>query len=277
MNSNDQFLSGAMLKDKAKGALTGNYGRMILAALAVGMISLAAQFIVSFLVSILFNLVFISKGLFADGLTREQVQMLLTENAFEKIHGLSITVLTYIANLALSIPVSVFQIGISLCCLNIACGRTMMISDIFYGFRYQFGKSIKLAAVFVLISQFYALPGNVFTYLTQIGAPWPQLLLSLLLYAAGALIYVILSLNISQMFLLFLDFPGYSAGELIRLSARVMKGHKARLFCIQLSFIPLMLLSVLTFFIGDLWLTPYMNLTYTFFFLNLMQAREKSS
>lgn len=277
MNQNSQFLSSANLKDKAKGALVGNYGRMILAAFVIGLITFAAEFIIAFTVTILFDLVFLARGLFVDGLTQEQVLQLIPENAFEETHQLVYTIIMYVATCAVSIPITVFQVGLSLCCLNIACGRRMKISDVFYGFNYQFGKSLKLAAVFVLVGQLYYLPGEVFSYLVDSDAPLQIILLSLLVYAAGMLTYVIISLGISQIFLLHLDFPGYSADELIKLSMHVMKGHKARLFYIQLSFIPLILLSMLTFSIGNLWLTPYMNLTYTFFFLNLMQAREKSN
>lgn len=277
MNQDSKFLSSATLKDKAKDALAGNYGKMILAALVIGLITFAMQFVVTLVQSLLFNMYYIIRGFSVDGLTQDQMQLLIMENAFEKIHQDLYTAITYITSQLLSIPVTVFNIGLSLCCLNLACGRTMRVSDVFYGFRHQFAKSLKLAALLVLISQLYYLPGNFFYYIAGNDADWQVLLPFLLVYIAGVVIYIILNLNFSQVFLLLLDFPGYSAGELIKLSAHIMKGHKARLFYIQLSFIPLLLLSFLTLFIGNLWLTPYMNLTYTFFFLNLMQAREKSS
>jgi uncharacterized membrane protein len=174
----------------------------------------------------------------------------------------------------LRIFVSVFYIGLSLFFLNVACERRAKVSDIFYGFQYQFGKSLKLTAIAVLVSQLLSLPANAFSYLVHQGAALEIILAVLAVRVVCIIIYVPLSLGISQMFLLFLDFPGYTAGELIRLSIRIMKGHKCRLFYIQFSFIPLILLSLLSFGIGNLWLTPYMNATYTFFFLNLMQARE---
>ena len=277
MNQNSEFLSSATLKDKAKDALTGNYGKMILAALVIGGITYALQFTIALIQSLLFNMYFIVRGFSVDGITQEQMQILIMENAFEKIHQNSYTIITYTTDQLIRIPITVFNIGLSLCCLNLACGQAMKISDVFYGFRNQFSKSLKLATVLVLLGQLYNLPGKIITQLAGAGADWQTLLPFLLVYIGGIVIYIILNLNISQVFLLLLDFPDHSAGELIKLSAHIMKGHKARLFYIQLSFIPLLLLSLLTVFIGNLWLTPYMNLTYTFFFLNLMQAREKSS
>lgn len=276
MNRNKSFLSGAILKDKAKEALTGNYGKMILASFLIGLIVFAAQFVVSFTTAFLFDLFFIVKALFVEGLSLDQVQVLISQNAFVKMNPGISAFINYASTQILSIFSCVFNAGLSLCCLNLACGRPWRVSDIFYGFRNQFGKTLKLASLYVLIAQLYNLPFHLFTYLADTDADWQPVLICLLVYLAGVVIYVPLTLGISQIFLLLMDFPVYSAGELFKLSMHIMKGHKARLFYIELSFLPLMLLSFLTFSVGDLWLTPYMNVTYTFFFLNLMQAREKS-
>ena len=56
-----------------------------------------------------------------------------------------------------------------------------------------------------------------------------------------------------------------------------MKGKKLRLLYLEFSFLPLLLLSILSFGIGLLWLQPYMQMTYTFFFLDLMNPRRASS
>lgn len=276
MNQNNGFLSSATLKDKAKEALTGNYGKMILASFLTGVIIFAAQFVVSFTTTFLFDLFFIVKGISVEGLSMDQIQLLISQNAFVEMNLGASTAIDYVTTQILSIFTSVFNVGLSLYCLNLACGRTLHVSDLFYGFRYQFGKALKLTAVSVLVMQLYNLPLTLLTYLVNADAGWQPIIISLLLYVAGLVIYVPISLSISQMFLLLLDFPGYSAGELIKLSMHIMKGHKARLFYIELSFVPLLLLSYLTFCIGNLWLMPYMNVTYTFFFLNLMQAREKT-
>lgn len=61
----------------------------------------------------------------------------------------------------------------------------------------------------------------------------------------------------------------------MKLSIRKMKGHKWRLFCLQLSFIPLWIAVVFTLGIGAMWLVPYEQMTYACFFMNLM-APERS-
>jgi len=52
--------------------------------------------------------------------------------------------------------------------------------------------------------------------------------------------------------------PNMTADEAIARSKQMMDGNRWRLFCLQISFIGWSILSsLLTFGIGDLWLTPY--------------------
>lgn len=275
MNQDSTFLSSAVLKDRAKGALEGNYGKFILATLLIGVITMASQVIVNLIGTMFFSTGMILKEMRENHLSLEQIQRLLESGVLTESYEDWHAALNYVLNLIVSFFTTVFNVGLSLFCLNLACGRSLRVSDIFYGFQTQFGKSLKLACVVALVGELCYLPANIMTYLIDHNAAWNLILSAGFLYAVCLVIYVPCSLAISQVFLLLLDFPGYSAGELLKLSAHVMKGHKRRLFYIQLSFLPLILLSLLTLGIGNLWLTPYMNITYTFFFLNLMQARER--
>ena len=58
---------------------------------------------------------------------------------------------------------------------------------------------------------------------------------------------------------LLVDCPELSALQCIKLSNRMMKGHKFDLFYLYLSFIGWGLLCILTLGIGFLWLIPYMQ------------------
>ena len=277
MNQDSTFLSGAVLKDRAKGALEGNYGKFILAALIIGMITMASQALVSFAGVMFFSMGIVFKEVMGNHLSLEQVQRLLENAVWMESYQNWYNALNYGLTLIVSLFTTVFNVGLSLYCLNLACGKKLKVSDLFYGFQTQFGKSLKLACVMVLVNELCYLPANIMAYLIDHNASWNLILSAGFLYAICLVVYVPCSLAISQVFLLLLDFPGYSAGDLIKLSVHVMKGHKRRLFYIQLSFLPLILLGVLTFGIGNLWIIPYMNITYTFFFLNLMQARERQA
>ncbi|MDE7254146.1 MAG: DUF975 family protein [Acetatifactor sp.] len=277
MNQDSTFLSSATLKDKAKGALEGNYGKFILASLLIAIITIASQLTITLIGAIFFSIGMIFKEMLGNHLSLEQIQRLLENGVLTESYADWYNALDYVLDLIVSFFITVFNVGLCLLCLNTACGRSPRVSDVFYGFQSQFGKSLKLACLVALVNELSHLPASIITYLIDHNATWNQILSAGFLYVICLVIYVPCSLAISQVFLLLLDFPGYSAGELIKLSAHVMKGHKRRLFYIQLSFFPLILLSLLTLGIGNLWLAPYMNITYTFFFLNLMQAREQQT
>ena len=79
----------------------------------------------------------------------------------------------------------------------------------------------------------------------------------------------IVSLLLSQVYFILADQKTKSASEAIKMSWNVMKGKKMKLFLLQLSFIGWAILSVFTFFIGLLFLYPYMLTTYSKFYQNL--------
>ena len=95
-----------------------------------------------------------------------------------------------------------------------------------------------------------------------------------ILLALSGIVIMYLALAFSQAFYLLHDFPDASAQALLKMSAKIMKGYKFKLFCLLCSFIPLLLFAFLSFGIGLLWVQPYMNAATAEFFLEVMRARE---
>lgn len=271
-NSDSMFLSAAALKARARDALRGNYGKAVLATLSAMAITLACQFLIGMAEAVVFSFYIVFKEL-QNGLTLNEVSLLVSNLSYMDGYMETYNAINYVLSGVLSVFTSVLDVGLYFFCLNLACGRTIRVSDIFHGFRHDFGKAIQLTAVAVLVSQLYSLPLNVLNYLAE-RQSWQMIPPALAVLALGTSLSVLLNLGLSQIFLLLLDFPTLSAGEIIKQSFRIMKGHKSRLFYIQLSFLPLMILSFLSFGIGNIFLAPYMNVTHAFFFLNLMRAGE---
>ena len=71
--------------------------------------------------------------------------------------------------------------------------------------------------------------------------------------------------------LLYLDAPEKGVIQLMRESRQLMKGNRVRFFYLQISFFGLILLSLLTCYIGMLWLIPYMQMTSVLFYRNVQQ------
>ncbi|MCM1526317.1 MAG: DUF975 family protein [Bacteroides sp.] len=265
-------LSAFRLKASARNALRGNYGKAVLAMLAASAISFGSMLIVS-IAEAMFVIAHLVFNEIQNGLTIDEVSLLLSDPSYVNGYMGGYNAINYVLSAILSIFTSVLNIGLYLFCLNLACGRPFRVTDIFHGFRHRFGRSLSLTTVAVLVGQLYSLPYSFLSNLIEQEA-WTAVPSAMPILLIGAVFYVPLSLGLSQMYMLALDFPSLSAGEVIKMSFRIMRGHKLHLFRVQLSFLPLMLLSFFTFGIGDIFLAPYMNVTYCFFFLNLMQLRK---
>ena len=201
----------------------------------------------------------------------------------------TITILVFqvIIGFVLTLFYGILSVGINAFYLNIACGNPHRLTDIFIGFKTCPDKAIGLQFFRQL---FASLPlYSVLAFILYLIHPLLQngqaalsdsltavagffsLLFVLLLGAAVLSLWV--SLCLSQCFFLLLDFPDYSIKQLLGMSWELMKGHKLRLFYIYLSFLPLILVSYISFGIGLLFVVPYQNMTYTQFYLNLIQHK----
>ncbi len=253
----NHFQSRTELKDRAKDIMTGKYSNAILCLLLRGTLIM------------FFSSMFLS---FTTQIVSIIQHTIPAANNATFTHGIS-----YIITLLFSILTNIFNIGFYLFFLNAACGQRFSSFNLFYGFQQDFGKSFVISSVLVLLKTICLLPVDILLYLYQFNrlnqVTWlPQLFITLFV---GIILYVPLSLGLSQCYCLMLDFPQYSAGKIIKLSFHIMKGHKFRLFLLELGFIPLLLLNMFTVGIGSFWLTPYMSMTYILFYLDLMNPQKK--
>lgn len=240
-----QYKTSAQLKDMAKDKLMGKYGIVILTVFLSMLINLGVTLLFFF---------------------------------FTPMGGLGAIIFSLLLNLGASIVLGVLNAGISFFFLNIACNQNYSETDLFYGFREQTTKFLTISAAFAAVQFFALLP---YQFISSVYMTRPDsslwMLLTICSWVLGMLLYVPLSLAISQAFYLALDFPGLSAGETLKKSMRIMKGHKRRLFYIEISFLPLMVVSLFSCCIGYLWLIPYMDMTMTYFYLDLMNPGTAGS
>ena len=133
-----------------------------------------------------------------------------------------------------------FVIGLASFFLHNADRQNADITDLFAPFSKQFGNSI---VYFILSSVFISL--------------W-----SCLFVIPG----IVAAISYSMAPYILAEHPEMSAMNAIKLSKDMMLGNKGRYFCLQLSFIGWILLSLLTFGIGMLFLIPYMQAANAEFF-----------
>lgn len=158
--------------------------------------------------------------------------------------------------------------------LNFCCQNPMRASDLFTGCKIEPGKAVLLKGFLLLLSALCFLPSLPGMFLFANTSDFFWLMISVFLLIAGLGVSVYLGLSYSQIFYLLHDFPESSVKEILANSRKLMKGHKGRLFYIELSFIPLYLLGLISFGLGLLWVRPYITATQTEFFLDLMKKKN---
>ncbi len=245
----------AGLKDMAKEKMTGRYGNAIMLLLFWCLITLFVNNTSSAL-----------NQYFAVTLCR--IFSLTQAN-------LPISLISYIPVVFFSVLIEVFQVGMCLFFLNAACGNQNLPGNLFYGFRENAECTIRLAAVQVLLSLICFLPTEIIQYLRSLKDLTDSTFTILItIQVILFVIYLYLTLCLSQCYYLLLDYPEQDAKSILSLSIKVMKGNKWKLFCLNLSFLPLLLLCIPTFGIAILWVMPYIQTSKALFFLEIMKKND---
>ena len=141
-------------------------------------------------------------------------------------------IVTFIVSGPLALGVIIFS-------LNISRGNNPKVEDIFEGFK-NFKSSVGAYLLMLL-----------FIFL------W-----SLLLVVPG----IIAAFSYSMTFYILADDPSISPMEAIDKSIAMMKGNKWKYFLLCLRFLGWAILCLLTFGIGFLWLTPYVQVSIAKFY-----------
>lgn len=252
----DQFMSSSSLKSAAKGQLLGRYG----STAAITLLMSLCLFPVSMLISFLIGTNSVINVLFFSG-----------------------------AQFLLQILTGFFLAGEAYIYLCVAVGAPFRITDLFHSFSGDNSKIVHIQAIAGGISILSSLPAMLLgIFVLQSVSQFTEenftsedisldavlFLIYVILYLAGIIISLIVELMLSQCYFLMMDFPEYSASQLIKMSIDLMKGHKGRLFYIKLSFLPLQLFSTLSCGIALLWIYPYMQATYANFYLDLVRKKN---
>lgn len=169
--------------------------------------------------------------------TNAVVVMLIYTAIMGVLGGLSAIGVGAIAILLVTGPLA---LGLAALFLKISNGEKYEIVEMFDGFKTNFVNSFVLALlmeIFIFLwTLLFVIPGIVATY------------------------------SYSMSFYILNDNPEMSANEARKASIELMRGHKWQLFCLDLSFIGWIILSILTFGILFLWVEPYMQVAHAEFY-----------
>lgn len=186
-------------------------------------------------------------------------------------------ILYYILTFIVQLIAGILQAGVSFLYLKAACRMQCSVGDIFYCFKHSPDKAIKIEFVLAIINAVCMLPSDILTWkypLTSL-TDYDEIAMMYSVTLLCMMVYVVITLAFTPVFYMMLDFPNYTVKDILKKSIEVMKGNKMRYFLLDLSFIPWMFVGFLTCGIGLLWIVPYMNMTSTNFYLDLMACRNK--
>lgn len=249
-----QYKKNFVIKDMAKDKMEGRYGNAILMLLVSTLISSAVRFLINTVAENTMNSIYAMTG--SSGAVA------------------AISLFFDLLLLAAAVVLGVMNAGITLYFLNLACGMPASVRNLFYAFRTDSKKALIISGAMTITEAVCLWPCQYMArnYLNTQDGFW--LAISLITLTAGLCIYIPVSLGIGLSFYLMFDFPQNSGFQTLSLCWRIMKGQRKRLFVLELGFLPLMILCIFSFGIGFLWLMPYMYMTLTYFFLDLMNPRE---
>ena len=107
-------------------------------------------------------------------------------------------------------------------------------------------------------------------FVKVIGVTILMSLIVMLGYICFVIPGIILTLSYSLVPIILIKKPELGIVETLKYSREKMQGHKLDTFVLGLSFIGWAILGTLTFGILYIWLFPYMQLTFTKFYLNIL-------
>ena len=198
-------------------------------------------------------------------------------------------VLNYVVTFIVQLLAFVLQVGTCLLHLHASCDMPCSISDLFYGFQNSPDKAIKIGVILAVINAVCMLPCDLMqgdmnrilntqiTSYAQMEAVYSSLASFYMVMLLCMIVYFVATLPFFPVFYMLLDFPNYTAGTVLKRSIQLMKGNKLRYVSLQLSFLPLVFLSVFTCGIALLWIIPYMEMTATNFYLDLISKAKSAS
>lgn len=191
------------------------------------------------------------------------------------IYFVSMLTILQITNIFISLTTQIivdllFGVFISGRCymlMNLAYGQPVTFGDLFFGFKQNPDKAILIQLIYTIASLILQIP----QFLHVAG------LIPVTWMAIGTLVllipYIIFAVAMSQTFFLLQDFPDNSVRQLVRKSISVMRHNYIKYICFVLSFVPMMFIGVITFFIPLLWVEAYFNASRAMFYKEIISQR----
>ena len=174
---------------------------------------------------------------------------------------------------------AVFSAGQCYLYLNIARGREARVGDIFYFFQNQPDRVIIASFVLATLDLVATIPYYYYVFTASPGKTTDEqlhyLILVLVLLLSSSALNVILTTPFAMSYYLLADDPSMNGWTALKSSVALMKGNMMKYLLMELSFVPMLLLSVLTLYIVLIWVLPHLFMSETIFYLKRLEYRQR--
>lgn len=166
-----------------------------------------------------------------------------------------------IARFVISLICILFSVGISSMHMNLARGTYCGMNDFAFAFRNRPMRFIGAYILLAILTNLPMLPCNLLTTYLRSHPSLGLKSVAVLLGIAGFVVEMIIVYRYFIVYYLLIDNPDLKVIDAFHQCASLMKGNKGRAFYLSLSFIGMVLLGILSFGIGMLWVAPYIQQT----------------
>lgn len=181
-----------------------------------------------------------------------------------------------------SIITVILSTGLTKVTFDIVRGERGDIVTLFWGFK----NNVMTVICTYLWITLYILPaigifivgGGISMVLLIMMDGTPAVIVGVALLSISCIAYIVwimvVSFAVSMTYFLYYDNPDMKAGELVRMSMRLMKGHKMQLFRLYLGYLGYYLLGFLSCGLALLWVTPNVTAATVLFYDDLISADD---
>ena len=190
--------------------------------------------------------------------------MMTTEDPFATPN-----IIYYVASILISIAAVVLTAGQYRLHLRLARTGEIHISEVFIPARFHSNQFILTELILFGISLIALLPTFVGIYFILANGDSDAYIFTIIAALISSVLGLLISLTFGLVYFVMLDDENISMLQALKYTKDMVKSHKRRYLYMQLSFIGMHILGILSFGIGYLWIHPYIMQSTTIFYLDV--------
>ncbi len=167
--------------------------------------------------------------------------------------------LTSLSFLVINIVSGLLEIGLDMEFLRFQYGKKARVGDLFTAFRFNSNTCVETQSVLGLMNLACMMPALIYSCFFTESSTARYIITFGILLGLGLCCVFFLHLVFALVPYLLLDFPQLTWKQVLRVGVKMMQGHKARLFRLYLSFIPLISLGMLSLGFANMWIDSYIH------------------